>query len=74
MKQEKIHFYALTIREERAAQDACNRITADSPEKLGFSDAQFDAGERAACALARPVINTDKKVLILTAFEFDELF
>ena len=74
MKQEKIHFYALTQREARAAQDACNRITADSPENLGISDAQFDACDRATCALARPAIDADKKVLILTAFELDELF
>lgn len=74
MKQEKKHFYALTKREARAAQDACNRITADSPENLGISDAQFDACDRAAYALARPAIDADKKVLILTQFEFDELF
>ena len=74
MKQEKIHFYALTQREASAALDACNRIAADSPENLGISDAQFDACDRAAYALARPAIDADKKVLILTAFELDELF
>lgn len=74
MKQEKKHFYALTKREARAALDACNRITADSPENLGISDAQFDACDRAACALARPEIDADKKVLVLSALELDELF
>lgn len=74
MKQEKIHFYALTQSEAHAALDACNRITADSPENLGVSCAQFDACDRAACALARPAIDADKKVLTLTAFELDELF
>ncbi len=74
MKQEKIHFYALTQREAHAALDACNRITADSPENLGVSCAQFDACDRAACALARQAIDADKKVLTLTAFELDELF
>ena len=61
MKQEKIHFYALTQREARAALDACNRITADSPENLGISCAQFDACDRAACALARPAIDAEKR-------------
>jgi hypothetical protein len=74
MKQEKIHFYAPTQREARAAQDACNRITADSPANLGISDAQFDACDRAAVALARPAIDADKKLLILTELELDELF
>ncbi len=73
MKQEKIHFYALTQREARAAQDACNRITADSPENLGISNRQFDACDRAAYALAHPDIEADKKLLILTALEADEL-
>lgn len=74
MKAEKKHFYALTIREARAAQDACNRITADSPQNLGISEQQFDACDRAAYALARPDIQADKKVLVLTALEADELF
>lgn len=74
MKNEKKHFYALTKREARAAQDACNRITADSPENLGISNQQFDACDRAAVALSRPTIETGKKVLALTALEFDELF
>jgi len=74
MKQEKIHFYALTQREARAAQDACNRITADSPENLGISNRQFDACDRAAYALAHSDIEADKKLLILTRLEFDELF
>lgn len=74
MKVEKKHFYALTSREARAAQDACNRITADSPRNLGISDSQFDACDRAACALARPEIESDKKVLALTALEFEQLF
>lgn len=74
MKSERKHFYALTKREARAAQDACNRITADSPENLGISNGQFDACDRAAYALARPAIEADKKVLALTSLEFDELF
>jgi hypothetical protein len=74
MKKEKKHLYRLTEREARAAQDACNRITADSPENLGISNAQFEACARAAYALARPAIETGKKVLALTATEFDELF
>jgi hypothetical protein len=74
MKNEKKHLYRLTKREARAAQDACNRITADSPENLGISNAQFDACDRAAIALARPAIDAYKKVLALTATEFDELF
>lgn len=74
MKKEKKHLYALTKREAHAALDACNRITADSPENLGISDAQFEACDRAASALSRPEINADKKVLALTALEFDELF
>lgn len=74
MKNEKKHLYALTKREARAAQDACNRITADSPENLGISNRQFDACDRAAFTLARPAIESDKKVLSLTALEFDELF
>lgn len=61
MKKEKKHLYALTKREARAALDACNRITADSPENLGISDAQFDACDRAAYALAHPEIDADKK-------------
>lgn len=74
MKNEKKQLYALTKREARAALDACNRITADSPENLGISSSQFDACDRAACALARPEIEADKKLLILTALEFDELY
>lgn len=74
MKSERKHFYALTKREARAALDACNRITADSPENLGISSQQFDACDRAAYALALPNIEADKKVLILTALEADELF
>lgn len=74
MKSERKHFYALTKREARAAQDACNRITADSPENLGISNRQFDTCDRAAYALARPDIEADKKVLILTRLEADELF
>ncbi len=74
MKNEKKRLYALTKREARAALDACNRITADSPQNLGISNAQFDSCDRAACALARPEIDADKKVLALTALEFDELF
>lgn len=74
MEGEKKHLYALTKREARAAQDACNRITADSPENLGISNQQFDACDSAAYALARPDIEADKKVLILTALEADELF
>lgn len=74
MKNEKKHLYRLTKREARAAQDACNRITADSPENLGISNAQFDACDRAAYALAHPEIGADKKVLVLTALEFDELY
>lgn len=74
MKSERKHFYALTKREARAAQDACNRFTADSPENLGISNQQFDACDRAAYALARPDIEANKKVLVLTVLEFDELF
>ena len=74
MKSEKKHLYVLTKKEARAAQDACNRITADLPRNLGISDTQFDACERAAYALVRPAIEADKKILVLTAFEFDELF
>ncbi len=74
MKTEKKHLYALTKREARAAMDACNRITADSPQNLGISDSQFDACDRAACALARPEIESDKKVMALTALEFEQLF
>lgn len=74
MKNEKKHLYALTKREARAALDACNRITADSPENLGISNTQFDACDRAACALSRPALEANKKALSLTALEFDELF
>ena len=74
MKKEKKHLYALTKREAHAAQDACNRVTADLPRNLGISGAQFDACDRAAYALARPEIDADKKILVLTALEFDELF
>jgi hypothetical protein len=74
MKNEKKLFYALTKREAHAAQDACNRVTADLPRNLGISDAQFDACDRAAYALAHPAIEQNKKVLVLTALEFDELF
>ncbi len=74
MKNEKKFLYALTRREAHAAQDACNRITADLPENLGITNAQFDACDRAAYALAHPAIETDKKVLVMTALEFDELF
>jgi len=74
MKNEKKNLYALTKREAHAALDACNRITADSPENLGVSNAQFEACDRAACALARPEIEADKKVLVLSPLEFDELF
>lgn len=74
MKNEKRFLYALTKREAHAAQDACNRVTADLPRNLGISDAQFDACDRAAYALAQPAIEPKKKVLALTALEFDELF
>lgn len=74
MKNEKKYLYALTKREAHAAQDACNRVTADLPRNLGISEAQFDACDRAAYALARPDIDADKKILVLTALEFDELF
>lgn len=74
MKSERKHFYALTRREARAAQDACNRMTADSPENLGISNQRFDACDRAAYALAHPAIEADKKVLVLTALEFEQLF
>lgn len=74
MKNEKKFLYELTRREAHAAQDACNRITADLPENLGISNTQFDARDRAATALAHPSVNADKKVLVFTALEFDELF
>ena len=74
MKNEKKNLYALTKREAHAAQDACNRITADLLENLGISSRQFNACERAADALARPEIDADRRILILTALEFDELF
>lgn len=74
MKTEKKHLYALTKREARAAQDACNRVTADLPRNLGISKQQFDACERAASALAHPDIDANKKVLVMTEFEFDQLF
>lgn len=74
MKNEKKFLYALTKREAHAAQDACNRVTADLPRNLGISDAQFDACDRAAYALAHPAIEPNKKILALTALEFDELF
>lgn len=74
MKNEKKFLYALTNREARAAQDACNRITADLPRNLGISNAQFDACDRAAAALAHPAVEGKKKVLVLTEIEFDELF
>ncbi len=74
MKTQKKHLYALTKREAGAALDACNRITADSPRNLGISDSQFDVCDRAACALARPEIESDKKLLALTALEFEQLF
>ncbi len=74
MKNEKKYLYALTRREAHSALDTCNRITADSPENLGISNQQFEACDRAAYALARPAIDTAKKVLVLTALEFDELF
>jgi hypothetical protein len=74
MKNERKFLHALTKREAHAALDACNRITADSPENLGVSCAQFEACDRAACALARPAIDAEKRVLILSAYEFDELF
>lgn len=74
MKNEKKFLYALTKREAHAAQDACNRITADLPENLGITNRQFDACDRAAYALAHPAVEANKKVLVLTALEFDELF
>lgn len=74
MKNEKKHLYALTKREASAALDACNRITADSPENLGITNQRFEACDRAAYALARPAVRADERVLILTALEFDELF
>ncbi len=74
MRNEKRFLYALTKREAHAAQDACNRVTADLPRNLGISDAQFDACDRAASALAHPAIDPKKKVLALTAFETGELF
>lgn len=74
MKNEKKFLYALTRREANAAQDACNRITADLPENLGITNRQFDTCDNAAHALAYPAIAADKKVLVLTALELDELF
>lgn len=74
MKNEKKNLYALTKREAHAALDACNRVTADSPENLGISDRQFEACDRAACALARPEIDGGERTLVLTALEFDEFF
>lgn len=74
MKTEKKHLYALTKREAGAALDACNRITADSPQNLGIRDSQFEACDQAAFALARPEIDADKKLLVFTAREFEQLF
>lgn len=74
MKNEKKFLYRLTKREAHAAQDACNRITADLPENLGITNAQFDACDRAAFALASPAFSADKKVLVLTTLELKELF
>lgn len=48
MRDEKKFLYAMTKREAHAAQDACNRITADLPENVGITNAQFDACDRAA--------------------------
>lgn len=73
MKEEHKQLYALTVREARAAQDACNRVTADLPANLGISDAQFDAADRAAGALSTPFADHQKIVLVLTAKEFLEL-
>ena len=74
MKSESKFLYALTKREAHAAQDACNRITADLPENLGITNVQFEACDRAAYALARPAVLADKKIFALTELEFDELF
>ena len=74
MKNERTFLYALTKREAHAAQDACNRITADLPKNLGITNAQFDACDRAVYALAHPAVSADKKIFALTALEFDELF
>ena len=74
MKKEKQYLYALTKREAHAVQDACNRITADLPENLGISNQHFEACDRAADALAHPAVGADKKVLVLTALEIDQLF
>lgn len=74
MKTEKKFLYALTKSEAHAAQDACNRVTADLPRNLGISEGRFEACGRAAYALARPEIDSSKRVLVLTALEFDELF
>lgn len=74
MKEEKKFLYALTRREAHAAQDACNRITADLPENLGITNRQFDACDRAAYALSRPAIDDGKILLALTPFEFEKLY
>lgn len=66
MKNERKFLYALTRKEAHAAQDVCNRITADLPENLGITNAQFEACDRAACALARPAVSADKKIFALT--------
>jgi hypothetical protein len=66
MKNEKKFLYALTRREAHAALDDCNRITADLPENLGIANAQFEACDRAAYALARPVVSADKRIFALT--------
>ena len=63
MKNEKKFLYALTRREAHAAQDACNRITADLPENLGITNAQFEACDRAAYALAHPGVQRTKRFL-----------
>lgn len=74
MKNEKKFLYALTKREAGAAQDACNRVTADLPENLGITNRQFDACDRAAYALARPMIDGGKILLALTPYEFEKLY
>ena len=66
MKNEKKFLYELTRREAHAAQDACNRITADLPENLGITNVQFEACDRAAYSLARPAVSADKKIFALT--------
>ena len=75
MKSERKHFYALTRREARAARGRWQPLSRRIRRRIWASAISSSTlATRAAYALACPDIEADKKVLVLTRLEADELF